>query len=39
VEVLVEGSRIFLKDGHKITVSDSGGGTGPYVLSLKGRNP
>ena len=39
VEVLVEGGRIFLKEGHNVTVSDSGGGTGPYVLPLKGRNP
>ena len=39
VEVLVEGGRIFLKEGHNVTVSDSGGGTGPYVLPLKGGNP
>jgi hypothetical protein len=37
VEVLVDGGRIFLKAGQAITIPDSGAGTGPYLLPLKGR--
>ncbi|HEU5154917.1 MAG TPA: hypothetical protein VFU03_09325 [Gemmatimonadales bacterium] len=39
VEVLVEGGRIFLKEGQDITVTDSSAGTGPYLLPLTGRKP
>ncbi len=39
VEVLVEGGRIFLKDGHNITIDDSIGGTEPYLLPLRSRAP
>jgi hypothetical protein len=39
VEVLVDGGRIFLKQGQAITISDSSGGAGPYLLPLTGRKP
>ena len=39
VEVLVEGERIFLKQGQSITTADTGAGTGPYLLPLTGRKP
>jgi len=39
VEVLVEGGRIFLKEGQDITITDSSASTGPYVLPLTGRKP
>src|SRR4029453_1290721 len=39
VEVLVEGERIFLKNGQDITIADTGTGAGPYLLPLRGRKP
>ena len=39
VEVLVEGGRIFLKEGQDITVTDSSARTGPYLLPLTARKP
>ena len=39
VELLVDGRRIFLKQGRDITITDSSGGTGPYVLPLTGPKP
>ena len=39
VEVLVEGERIFLKQGQSVTIADTGAGTGPYLLPLTGRKP